>query len=497
MLVTPAHSHHHHLHTARHCALVSTVLLLGGCASMAPHDNLPALPVAAHYAAGNSPQTGSNPTSIGWREYFTDPELQRLILEALQSNRDLRIAVLHVEESRAAYGIQRAAWFPVINAQAGMDRSRVPADLNLTKQKLQGNEFQVKLGMASWEIDFWGRIRSLQDAALATYLATDAAQHATQISLISQVADAYLNLRELDERIRLAGKSIDSRAETLRIFSRRVAVGSSSRFELTQVQTLLTQAQTLGAQLRQARAAALNALTLLTGASVNIPTTENFSNTDGMPIELRAGLPSDLLLQRPDIIAAEHQLEAANANIGAARAAFFPRVALTASFGTASAKFDGLFAADSQAWVFSPSISLPIFDGGSRRNNLSLTEARRDLAVASYEKTVQSAFRDVSDALSARHWLREQLEIAQSALTTQQERVRLSRLRYAAGTSAFLEVLDAERDLLVAEQQLVQTRRLLLSSHVSLYAALGGGSMAFGPNSPSPTGEPAQGVRTP
>jgi multidrug efflux system outer membrane protein len=465
---------------------------------MAPHYSLPALPVAAHYAdAGNAPQAGSNAASIGWREYFTDPELQRLILEALRSNRDLRIAVLHVEESRAAYGIQRAAWFPVINAQAGVDRSRVPADLNLTQKKLQGNEFKVELGMASWEIDFWGRIRSLQDAALATYLATDAAQHATEISLISQVADAYLNLRELDERIRLAGRSIDSRAETLRIFSRRVAVGSSSRFELTQVQTLLTQAQTLGAQLRQARAAALNALTLLTGASVNLPTTENFSDTYGMPVELRAGLPSDLLLQRPDIIAAEHQLAAANANIGAARAAFFPRVALTASFGTASAKFDGLFAADSQAWVFSPSISLPIFDGGSRRNNLSLTEARRDLAVASYEQTVQSAFRDVSDALSARHWLREQLEIAQSALATQQERVRLSRLRYDAGTSAFLEVLDAERDLLVAEQQLVQTQRLLLSSHVSLYAALGGGSMAFGPNNPSPTGEPAQGVRTP
>ena len=485
-------------HIAPPRALLSVILLLGGCASMAPHYSLPALPVAAHYTdAGNAPRAGSNAASIGWREYFTDPELQRLILEALQSNRDLRIAVLHVEESRAAYGIQRAAWFPVINTQAGMDRSRVPADLNLTQKKLQGNEFQVKLGMASWEIDFWGRIRSLQDAALATYLSTDAAQHATQISLISQVADAYLNLRELDERIRLAGRSIDSRAETLHIFSRRVAVGSSSRFELTQVQTLLTQAQTLGAQLKQARAAALNALTLLTGTSVNLPATENFSDTYGMPIELRAGLPSDLLLQRPDIIAAEHQLAAANANIGAARAAFFPRVALTASFGTASAKFDGLFAADSQAWVFSPSISLPIFDGGSRRNNLSLTEARRDLAVASYEQTVQGAFRDVSDALSARHWLREQLEIAQRALATQQERVRLSRLRYDAGTSAFLEVLDAERDLLVAEQQLVQTQRLLLSSHVSLYAALGGGSMAFGPNSPSPTGEPAQGVRTP
>ncbi len=443
---------------------------------MAPPYAAPTLPVAPSYA-NTTTQEGISAAALGWRDYFTDIRLQSLIKLALDNNRDLRTAVLRVEESRAVYGIQRAEQFPAIGAQAGVSRSHIPADLSPTGKSLESSQYQVALGLASWEIDFWGRIRNLKEAALENYLATEAASRAAAITLVAQVANSYLGLRELDERLVLARRTITSRAESLRIFTRRVQVGSTSRLDLTQVQTLLTQAQALGAQLEQLRATQVHALALLVGTPVDISSMTEHLEEQSVLVELRAGLPSDLLIQRPDIVAAEHQLKATNANIGAARAAFFPNVTLTGSFGTASAELEGLFASGSHAWVFSPSISLPLFDGGRRRNNLSLTEARHDMAVASYEKAVQSAFRDVADALSARHWLTEQLAIAQTAQAVQTERGRLSQLRYDNGAATFLEVLDAQRELLAAEQQVVQIRRALLTSRVSLYAALGGGAM--------------------
>jgi multidrug efflux system outer membrane protein len=458
--------------------LAALALLMVGCASMAPPYEVPALPVSPRYASVTT-QGGASVAAIGWRDYFTDPQLQSLISLALDNNRDLRSAVLRVEEARAAYGIQRAELFPTIGAEARGDRSRTPARMSLTGRPLVASQYQVGLGLASWEIDFWGRVRSLEDAALETYLATDAASRAASIGLVAQVANGYLALRGLDERIALARQTIASREESFRIFTRRVEVGSTSRFNLTEVQTLLTQAQALGAQLELARAAQFNALTLLVGAPVELPPEHGEFDESNVFRELGPGLPSDLLLQRPDIVAAEHLLKAANANIGAARAAFFPRIALLGSIGTASVELNELFASGSLAWLFSPSISLPIFDGGRRKNNLSLAETRRDLAVTQYEKTVQVAFRDVSDALSARVWLRQQVAIARTALATQAERARLSQLRFNNGASAFLDVLDAQRDLLDAEQQLVQTRRELLSSQVSLYAALGGGALDF------------------
>ncbi|MBK7422283.1 MAG: efflux transporter outer membrane subunit [Propionivibrio sp.] len=465
--------------------IAGIALLMAGCASMAPPYEVPALPVSPVYASVTT-QDGVSAAAIGWRDYFTDPQLQSLISLALDNNRDLRSAVLRVEEARAAYGIQRADLFPTIGALAREDRSRTPARMSLTGRPLVASQYQVGLGLASWEIDFWGRVRSLEDAALETYLATDAASRAASIGLVAQVANNYLALRGLDERIALARQTIASREESFRIYTRRVEVGSTSRFNLTEVQTLLTQAQALGAQLELARAAQFNALTLLVGAPVELPPEQGQFDESNVFRELRPGLPSDLLLQRPDIVAAEHLLKAANANIGAARAAFFPRIALLGSLGTASVELNDLFASGSLAWLFSPSISLPIFDGGRRKNNLSLAETRRDLAVTQYEKTVQLAFRDVSDALSARVWLRQQVAIARTALATQVERARLSQLRFNNGASAFLDVLDAQRDLLDAEQQLVQTRRELLSSQVSLYAALGGGALDF--DSP-PAGE--------
>ncbi|WP_051248694.1 efflux transporter outer membrane subunit [Acidovorax sp. JHL-9] len=468
--------HTSHPTALRAFPLVAAIGALAGCASMAPPHETPALPVPAHYAMP-APDEGTPAATTGWRDYFTDPRLPTLIAQALANNRGLRATALRVQEARAAHGIQRADLLPTFGAQASLDRSRVPADLNLTGQPLLSSQYQAGLGLASWEIDFWGRVRSLNDAALQNYLATDAARHAATLGLIAQVAQSELALRELDERLELAHQAIASRQESLRIFQRRVDVGSASRLNLTQVQTLLTQAQALGAQLEQARAQQANALALLVGSPVAPPAAAARLDSLSMP-PLRAGLPSDLLVQRPDIMAAEHQLRAAQAQIGAARAAFFPRVALTGLLGTASAELGGLFDSGSQAWTFSPSISLPLFNGGRLRNNLRLTEVRRDIAVANYEKTVQGAFRDVSDALVARQALARQLAIAQDARAAQSERARLSQLRYDHGAAAFLEVLDAQRDLLVAEQQVVQMRRAVLSSQVGLYAALGGGALA-------------------
>jgi multidrug efflux system outer membrane protein len=465
-------------------------IFLSACASMAPSYEIPPLAVAAQYPYP-APLQGTGVAEIGWRNYFTDPRLRVLIVQALDNNRDLRITVIHVAEARAAYGIQHADLFPNIGAQAGEDRSRAPADLSFTGKPMLASQYQVMLGLATWEIDFWGRLRSLKDAALEDYLATDATRRAASIALVAQIANNYLTLREFDERIAIARQTITSRTESLRIFTRRVEVGATSRLNLTQVQTLLTQAQALGAQLEQARATQLNALTLLVGAPLDLPPLAGQLDAQKSLAELRPGLPSDLLVQRPDILAAEHQLKAANANIGAARAAFFPRITLTSSAGTASAELNGLFASGSLAWIFSPSISLPIFDAGRRRNNLNLAEVRRDRAIAVYEKTVQTAFRDVADALSARQWLAEQVSIARRALATQRERAHLSQLRYDNGAAAYLDVLDAQRDLLAAEQQVVQTHRALLSSQVSLYAALGGGAPDFSlvsghrPNAPN------------
>lgn len=457
----------------------AAVLLAAGCQSMAPDYQQPAAPVAGQFPLAED-AAGESAAALGWRQYFVDAHLQALIAQALEHNRDLRAAVLRVEEAQAAYGIARAGLYPQVDAIGSYNRSRTPADLSFTGRPLIAEDYLVGLGISNWEIDFWGRIRSLKDAALQSFLASDEARRALQIALIARVADGYMALRELDERIVIARKTIDSRAESLRIFQRRYEVGATSKLDLTQVETLLAQAQSLEYQLRQARAVQYNALTLLAGSAFELAPAANALDTTALPA-LAAGLPSDLLLARPDIVAAEYRLKAANANIGAARAAFFPRVSLTTTYGSASSELEGLFDAGSHAWKFSPSISLPIFDAGRNRANLDLAEVRRDLAVADYEKTIQTAFREVADALAARQWLQRQVQSQQQTLDALSERSRLVKLRYDSGATSYFEVLDAERELLTAEQQLVQTRRALLSSQINLYAALGGGTVSSEP----------------
>lgn len=457
-------------------------LALAGCASLAPDYERPPLPVPDQYAEAAAAPAAPSAADIDWRSYFVDQRLQRLIEQALANNRDLRLAVLRVDEARAAYGVQRADRVPTIGASLDATRSRVPADLSGIGRPVVGNQIQLGIGLSTWELDFWGRVRSLESAALSSYLSSDEARRAATLSLIAQTAGAYLGLAELDERIALARQTVATRQETLRIFRRRVELGATSRLDLTQVEVLDQQAETLVSQLEQSRAAQAHALAKIVGASADLSPGGAGLDDIRLAQDLQPGLPSELLTRRPDIIAAEHSLRAANANIGAARAAFYPRISLTGALGTASAELDGLFRSGSHAWTFAPQISLPIFDGGRRQASLDLAEVRRDQAVVRYEQTIEAAFRDVSDALSAQRWLADQVRTLRETQVVQTERARLAKLRYDSGAARYLEVLDAERDLLSAQQQLAQTRRAQLSAQVALYAALGGGSQSIAPD---------------
>ena len=467
------------------------LLVLAGC-QLAPVTP-PSASLPDHYpadaAAPAAPAAGPQAAALGWQNYFQDETLRGLIRQALANNHDLRLAVLKVAEARAGYDIQRADQWPTLAGTAQAARGRTPADLSPIGRAVTGNQFSVGLAASSWELDFWGRVRNLSDAALENYLSTDEARRAATLGLIAQVANSYLALGELEERLDLARRTATSRVESLRIFRRRTEVGATSRLELTQVELLSQQADVLVAQLVQARAQQAHALALLVGAGGSVPTTAGHLDDGAVMAGLAPGLPSELLLARPDILAAEHNLRAANANIGAARAAYFPRIALTGSYATASSQLDGLFKSGSGDWSFGPGLSLPLFDGGRRDSALALAEVRQQRALVAYDQAVQGAFRDVADALAAQRGLSDQVQTLTRMLAVQNERTRLAQLRYDAGAVRYLEVLDAERDRLSAEQSLVQARRALLSARVALYAALGGGTQlaaASSESSPSP-----------
>jgi multidrug efflux system outer membrane protein len=467
-----------------------------GCAAPMVDPREPSLPAEFLMADAYSARLVPELSMVSWREYFMEPAAQALIEQALAHNPDLRTAVWRVEEARAAFAIQRSESLPTVGLQGLGERARIPADLSGVGRAVIGNQFQLSVGLSSWELDFWGAVRSRNEAALQSYLATDAARRAATLALITQVVDSHLGLRETDERLSLARQTVATREESLRITRRRVDLGAASRLTLMQVQTLLTQAQSLVAQLAQARELQAHALALLVGTALDMPAHPAPLDTTAAAMQPRVGLPSELLLSRPDLMAAEYQLRASQAHVASARAAFFPRVALTGALGTASVELNQLFAPGTQAWSFGPSISLPLFDGGAREASLQVAHARRELAWVAYDKAVQGAFRDVADVLSSRQWLVEQLRIAEAALDAQSERARLSQLRFDNGAAAFLDVLDAQRDLLQAQQQVVQSRRALLSNHVAFYAALGGGSFALPePTAGAPSAMGPQGLR--
>lgn len=461
---------------------LSAALLAAGvlsACSLNPTYHRPEIPVDGAYAGSSNTASAigaqREAATLGWREFFPDQHLQALIATALENNRDLRTAALNIEAARAQYNITSADRLPNLNLNANAARQRLSAVQSSTGQPLTSNSYQVGLGLAAFELDFFGRVRSLSQAALASYLATEEARQSAQITLVSQVADAYLAERSYAEQMAIAQQTLDSRQSDYTLAQKRFDVGVDSSLDLSLLNTLVQSARTSLATLKRQRAQADNALTLLVGKHIeDLPAGQTLSDQN-IVADIPAGLPSDLLTRRPDIRAAEQRLLAANANIGAARAAFFPRISLTAAFGSASNTLGGLFDSGSGAWSFSPQLTLPIFEGRRNIGNLNLAEVRKNLAVAEYEKTVQTAFREVADALVGRETLTEQVEAQEAFLKVTQERVDLTNLRYKNGIANSFDRLDAERELFGAQQALIQALQLRLTNSVDLYRALGGG----------------------
>ena len=453
-------------------ALVLT-LALGGCMSMAPKYERPAAPVAAAFPqlqalTPTGAASGEAAANIAWQRFFADARLKQLIDLALANNRDLRVAILNIEQARAAYQIRRADILPTVSLAASGNRVPGPNDSI-------ASTYQVGLAVSSFELDFFGRVRSLSDAALAQFLATEEARKSTHISLVASVANAYLSLLANEELYVLTKQTLDARLESLKLIQLKYDNGVVSKLDLQQGLSLVDSARVTLAQQERLRVQDANLLTLLVGQPLPANPAGNVTLAGTELSDLPPGLPSDLLTVRPDIRAAEQQLIAANANIGAARAAFFPRIALTGSAGSASTELSGLFKSGSFGWTFAPQAVLPIFDYGRNSANLGSARAGRDIAVAQYERSIQSAFREVADALAGQATLGEQLRAQRAVAAAEQERFNLSDLRYKNGASSYLDLLDAQRSLFTAQQQAVQANLQRLQNQVTLYRVLGGG----------------------
>ncbi len=458
---------------------VSAALLLAGC-SMIPTYERPAAPIAIDWPALSATAAGPATTAnamaaadIEWQGFFSDPRLRQLIDASLRNNRDLRIAVLNIEQARAQFQIRRADQFPTVGAAATGSRQPGSND-SITSVYTAG------LAMTSYEFDFFGRVASLKEAALSQYLATEEGRKTTQISLVAAVANTYLSLLADEELIGITRQTLATREDSFRLSKLRFDNGVSSELDVRQAESLIEAARVSLAQLTRQRALDQNALVLLLGQpatgelAVALPAGKGLAD---MPVmaDVPAGLPSDLLTRRPDVRQAEQLLLASNANIGAARAAFFPRISLTASAGSASSHLGDLFQSGSFGWTLAPQLFLPIFDAGRNRAGLESAKVGRDIAVAQYEKSIQTAFREVADALAGRATLGEQLRASQAQASAEGVRYRLSNLRYQSGIASQLDLLDAQRSLFTAQQAVVQTRLAQLQSQVTLYKVLGGG----------------------
>lgn len=461
---------------------LAAAALLAGC-SFIPTYERPEAPVPATYASTAAMAQDVATATVPWQNYFAEPRLQHLIELALANNRDLRVAVLNIEQARAAFQVRRADLYPGVGLAANASRAPAAGTGDLT------NAFSVGLAISSWEIDFFGRIASLKEQALAQYLATEQGRNAVQVSLIAAVANGWLNLLADEELLDLSRQTLASREESVRLTKMRLDAGVASELDFRQAQSLTEAARATLAQQQRQRALDENALALLLGQSLpeDIRGSLAGSRLAAAPAmeQLPAGLPSDLLNRRPDILQAEQQLIASNANIGAARAAFFPRIALTAQAGSASGELSGLFKGGSWGFTIAPSLLLPIFDAGRNQANLESAQAGRSIAVAQYEKAIQTAFREVSDALAGQATLGEQARAQQAQAQAEAARLQLADLRYRNGVSSYLDLLDAQRSLFVAQQAVVQVRLAQLQNQVALYKALGGGAPPATAGAPS------------
>ena len=481
-------------------------LALSACVNLAPDHARPTLSTEPQYDPDYRPDGGVVASNLAWQDYFADPRLDALIGHALANNRDLLAATARIEQAQAQYRIQNAQRLPGIGVNGSAIRTRVGSSGATTGGVGTGvgtgtgsgaggdsgtgtgavttgsggatfNRFSVGVGVSAFELDFWGRVANLTEAARAQYLATVAAQRAFYLSLIGDTASAYYELVETQEQLALARSTVESRQEGLRIAKLRLDAGVTSALDFYQAETLLTQAEQQVSVQQLSAANLTNQLTVLVGGRIPADLPPGLDLTDQtVTTALDAGLPSRLLLVRPDIVQAEELLRADEANIGAARAAFFPTISLTGTAGLASSSLGGLFSGDAFTWSIGPSLRLPIFDWGARDADLGLARALRLESVANYDMTVQNAFREVSDALAGRRYIADQVAVLRRAVAAQERIAHLARLRYREGVANYLEVLDAERNLFTARQTLLTAERQELQNFATLYVALGGGT---------------------
>ncbi|WP_408279210.1 efflux transporter outer membrane subunit [Paraburkholderia sediminicola] len=470
------------------CMVAFAIAMLTGC-TLDPHYERPAAPVAVAYPKGEAYESASvTPAAVAsetaaaatvttapplgadlaWRSFFRDERLQRLIEIALDNNRDLRVAALNVAEYEAQYRITRAALAPSISASGSLTRERTSG--------VTTSSSDVSVGTTSWEIDFFGRLRSLKRQALENYLVTDASRQSTQISLIATVATDYLTLLSDERLLQITEDTVKADQSTYDVTRRIQELGNSSMLDVQQAQNSLASAKASLASYRRAVAQDRNNLVAVLGAPIpdDLPPAREFDD-ESMFADIGAGVPSLLLTRRPDIVQAEHALKAANANIGAARAAFFPKIELTASAGTSSSTLSSLFKAGTGAWAFAPSVSVPIFDYGSNKASLDVARIEKQIEVADYESTIQTAFKEVANALTARATYVDQVEADHDYVTSSQRYYTLAQARYKAGTDSFLTFLDAQRTLYTAQQQLASDSLSRQANLVTLYKVLGGG----------------------
>jgi len=451
-------------------------MALAGCMSLAPKYERPAAPVAPAFpelpkAGGTTLPTATSeaPANLEWQRFFADARLRQLVALSLDNNRDLRVAVLNIEQARAQYRISRADRVPTVSAIVSGNRQTTGEDTPIQ------SVYQAGFGVSAFELDLFGRVRNLSQVALSQFLATEEARKTTQISLIASVANTYLTMLADDELLAITQQTVKTREESDRLTRLRFENGVVSKLEVQQSASLVETARATLAQLQRQRAQDANLLTLLVGESIpeNLPAGATLATTE-LP-DLPAGMPSDLLAARPDIRAAEQQLIAANANIGAARANYFPRISLTGSVGSASTELSGLFKSGSFGWTFAPQAVLPIFDLGRIGAGVDAAKAGRDIAVAQYERSIQTAFREVADALAGQATFSEQLRAQRAVALAEQDRYNLSDLRYKSGAASYLDLLDAQRSLFQAQQAAVQANLARLQNQVTLYRVLGGG----------------------
>jgi outer membrane protein, multidrug efflux system len=448
-------------------SMLTVAAVASGC-TMIPHYERPAAPVAAQYPGVGETQAAAAASDIAWRDFIAEERLKKLIELALANNRDLRVALLNVEQTRAQYRITRSASFPAIDAGGGFTRQRAAG--------ITAQQWSAEIGTTAYEIDLFGRVRSLNAQALERYFATEEAQRSAQISLLAEVAVQYFALRQAEEQLLLARQTLAAVEESYNLNKATSEAGATSELDLRTAEGQVQTAKINVLTYEREQAQAANALVLLIGQPLpdDLDTPRAFGDTK-MLADIPAGLPSELVQRRPDILEAEHTLKAANANIGAARAAFFPAISFTGSIGSASPELGGLFGSGTGTWTFAPQISVPIFTGGQLRASLDVAQVSTRIEVANYERAIQSAFREVADALVANSSYATEIEAEAALINAQQIRFDLANARYRQGEDSYLNVLSAQRDLYSAQQGLLQAQYNKLASQVSLYKALGGG----------------------